>query len=110
MATIAAFLPSAVLWDLTSMGTLVAFTVVSAGVIILRYRRPDAPRGFHVPFFPVLPILSIISCLYLISSLSSIVFKLTAIWAILAATMYIFYSSRKSILEPGSAANADLSE
>ena len=110
VAAIAAFLPSAVLWDLTSMGTLVAFTVVSAGVIILRYRRPDAPRGFSVPFFPVLPILSIISCLYLISSLSSIVFKLTAIWAILAATMYIFYSSRKSILEPGSAANADLSE
>ncbi|HRM73834.1 MAG TPA: amino acid permease, partial [Paracoccus sp. (in: a-proteobacteria)] len=94
VASIAAFLPSAVLWDLTSMGTLVAFTVVSAGVIILRYRRPDAPRGFRVPFFPVLPILSIISCLYLISSLSSIVFKLTAIWAVLAAIMYIFYSSR----------------
>lgn len=110
VAAIAAFLPSAVLWDLTSMGTLVAFTVVSAGVIILRYRRPDAPRGFKVPFFPVLPILSIISCLYLISSLSLIVFKLTAIWAILAGIMYIFYSSRNSILEPGSAANPDAAE
>ena len=87
-----------------------AFTVVSAGVIILRYRRPDAPRGFKVPFFPVLPILSIISCLYLISSLSLIVFKLTAIWAILAWIMYIFYSSRNSILEPGSAANPDAAE
>lgn len=99
VAAIAAFLPSDVLWDLTSMGTLVAFTVVSAGVIILRYRRPDAHRGFRVPFFPLLPILSILSCLYLISSLSLIVFKLTAIWAILAAIMYLAYSSRNSALE-----------
>ena len=110
VAAIAAFLPSAVLWDLTSMGTLVAFTVVSAGVIILRYQRPDAPRGFKVPFFPVLPILSILSCLYLISSLSLVVFKLTAIWAILAGIMYILYSSRHSILEKGSKANEELSQ
>ena len=81
------------------MGTLVAFTVVSAGVIILRYSRPDAPRGFKVPFFPLLPILSICACLYLISSLSLIVFKLTAIWAILAAVFYLSYSARHSQLE-----------
>ena len=67
-------------------------------------------RGFKVPFFPVLPILSILSCLYLISSLSLIVYKLTAIWAILAGIMYVFYSSRNSILEPGSAANPDAAE
>lgn len=103
VAAIAAFLPSAVLWDLTSMGTLVAFTVVSAGVIILRYQRPDAHRGFRVPLFPVLPILSIVSCLYLISSLSSIVFKLTAIWAVLAAVLYLTYSARNSALERGDA-------
>lgn len=107
VAAIAAFLPSAVLWDLTSMGTLVAFTVVSAGVIILRYRRPDAPRGFRVPFFPVLPILSILSCLYLISSLSMIVFKLTGIWVILATVMYLSYSARHSALERGDAADLD---
>ena len=99
VAAIAAFLPSSILWDLTSMGTLVAFTVVSAGVIILRYSRPDAPRGFKVPFFPLLPILSICACLYLISSLSLIVFKLTAIWAILAAVFYLSYSARHSQLE-----------
>jgi APA family basic amino acid/polyamine antiporter len=99
VAVIAAFLPSGVLWDLTSMGTLVAFTVVSIGVIVLRYTRPDAPRGFKVPLFPVLPILSILACLYLISSLSAIVFKLTAIWAILAAALYFTYSMRHSRLE-----------
>ncbi|MFC3059388.1 amino acid permease [Paenirhodobacter populi] len=99
VAAIAAFLPSDVLWDLTSMGTLVAFTVVSIGVIVLRYTRPDAPRGFKVPLFPLLPILSIIMCLYLISSLSLIVFKITAIWAIIAGTFYFVYSARHSRLE-----------
>ncbi|MBD9527745.1 amino acid permease [Paracoccus sp. PAR01] len=110
VAAIAAFMPSAVLWDLTSMGTLIAFTVVSAGVIILRYRRPDAPRGFTVPLFPLLPILSILSCLYLISSLSSIVFKLTAVWAVLAALLYVTYSSRNSALERGDQAGMDPAE
>lgn len=110
VAAIAAFLPSAVLWDLTSMGTLVAFTVVSAGVIILRYQRPDAHRGFRVPLFPLLPILSIVSCLYLISSLSSIVFKLTAIWAVLAAVLYLTYSARNSALERGGDAVMDAAE
>ncbi|MTH77004.1 amino acid permease [Paracoccus aestuariivivens] len=99
VAVIAAFLPSDILWDLTSMGTLTAFTVVSIGVIVLRYRRPDAERGFRVPLFPLLPILSILCCIYLISSLPSIVFRLTAVWMILAASFYLFYSSRNSALE-----------
>ena len=99
VAAIAAFVPAGVLWDLTSMGTLVAFTVVSIGVIILRYTRPDAPRGFKVPLFPAVPILSILLCLYLISSLSVIVFKLTGIWVIMAATLYFTYSMRHSRLE-----------
>jgi APA family basic amino acid/polyamine antiporter len=81
------------------MGTLVAFTVVSAGVIILRYTKPEIPRGFTVPFFPFLPIISILACLYLISSLSLIVFKLTGIWLILAAVLYFTYSARNSRLE-----------
>ncbi len=102
VALVAAFMPADVLWNLTSMGTLVAFAVVSAGVIVLRYTRPDAPRGFRVPLFPVLPILSILSCLYLISSLQMIVFKLTAVWAFLAAVLYFTYSARNSALERAS--------
>jgi APA family basic amino acid/polyamine antiporter len=110
VAAIAAFLPSSVLWDLTSMGTLVAFSVVSAGVIILRYQRPDAHRGFRVPLFPLLPILSIVSCLYLICSLSSIVFQLTAVWALLAAILYLTYSARNSALERGRDSAMDAAE
>ena len=99
VATIAAFVPDAVLWDLTSMGTLVAFMVVSLGVMILRHTRPDMPRGFKVPFYPVLPILSILSCLYLISKLGLTIFELFGIWLVIAAVFYFAYSVRHSRLE-----------
>jgi basic amino acid/polyamine antiporter, APA family len=107
VGAIAAFVPDAILWDLTSMGTLVAFSVVSAGVMILRHTRPDMPRGFKVPFYPVLPILSIVASFYLISSLNPTVFELFAIWLVIAAVFYFAYSARNSRLEklgtPGSA-------
>ena len=51
-------MPENLLWDLVSLGTLVAFMVVTTGVIILRQTKPDMPRGFKVPFYPVLPILA----------------------------------------------------
>ena len=101
IAVIAAFVPADLLWDLTSMGTLIAFTVVSIAVIILRIRQPDMPRGFKVPFYPVLPALSIISCLYLISQLHWTVFAITAIWMLIAGTFYFTYSMRHSRLERG---------
>lgn len=106
VGAIAAFVPNDVLWDLTSMGTLVAFMVVSAGVIILRRTRPDMQRGFKVPFYPVLPILSIVSCIYLIVSLNLTTFKLFAIWLFFAAIFYFAYSARNSRLEKAAIAAA----
>jgi APA family basic amino acid/polyamine antiporter len=103
---IAAFVPDAVLWDLTSMGTLVAFMVVSAGVMILRKTRPDMQRGFRVPFYPVLPILSIVSCIYLIINLNPTTFKLFAVWLVFAAIFYFAYSARNSRLERAAVAAA----
>jgi len=96
---IAAFVPDAILWDLTSMGTLVAFIVVSAGVMILRRTRPDMQRGFRVPFYPVLPILSIVACFWLIYNLNPTVFELFAVWLVFAAIFYFLYSARNSRLE-----------
>ena len=55
VSLLAAFVPLDYLIDVVSIGTLTAFIVVSLGVIILRYRQPDLPRGFKVPFFPVTP-------------------------------------------------------
>ena len=56
------------LWDidtfaeLTNIGTLFAFIVVAAGVIVLRRKQPDRPRSFRVPLVPLVPILSIVCC------------------------------------------------
>src|ERR687896_59696 len=72
VGALAGFVPLGVLIDLTSMGTLVAFTVVSIGVIILRRTQPDLPRGFRVPGYPVVPVLSILFCLYLIYGLPGV--------------------------------------
>jgi len=101
VGALAGLVPLSVLIDLTSMGTLVAFTVVSLGVMILRYTRPDLPRGFRVPLFPVVPILSILFCLYIISGLPGFTFLLFAVWLGVAAIVYFTYSVRNSLLARG---------
>jgi APA family basic amino acid/polyamine antiporter len=98
---LAGFVPLGVLIDLTSMGTLVAFTVVSIGVIILRRTQPDLPRGFSVPGYPVTPILSAAFALYLISGLPYTTFALFAVWLGVAAIIYFAYSARHSRLARG---------
>jgi basic amino acid/polyamine antiporter, APA family len=98
---LAGFVPLTVLIDLTSMGTLVAFTVVSIGVIILRRTQPDLPRGFRVPGYPVTPILSAAFALYIISRLPYSTFALFAVWLGVAAIIYFTYSARHSRLARG---------
>jgi basic amino acid/polyamine antiporter, APA family len=95
----AALVPLDVLADLTSMGTLVAFTVVSVGVMILRRTQPDMARGFRVPFYPLTPILSILFCLYLIFGLPIQTFTLFGVWLTVALIFYFSYSLRHSVLE-----------
>lgn len=65
---LAAFVPLDHLVDLVSIGTLTAFIVVSVGVIVLRRREPDLPRGFTVPRHPVEPVLSVLVCGYILIS------------------------------------------
>jgi APA family basic amino acid/polyamine antiporter len=98
---LAGFVPLGVLLDLTSMGTLVAFTVVSIGVMILRRTQPDLPRGFRVPLYPIVPIASAAFCLYLISGLPYTTFALFAVWLGVAAIIYFAYSMRHSLLARG---------
>ena len=100
---LAGFVPLGVLIDLTSMGTLVAFTVVSIGVIILRYTQPDLPRGFRVPGYPVTPVLSAAFALYIMTGLPYSTFALFAVWLGVAAIIYFTYSMRHSRLARGQA-------
>lgn len=112
--TLAGLVPLDYLWDLVSIGTLVAFIVVSVGVIILRVREPDLPRAFKVPGYPVTPVLSVLACLFVLYGLPPITWLWFSIWVVLALTFYLLWSRHHSALNdggdgyiPGAAAGED---
>jgi amino acid transporter len=99
IALLAGFIPIEFLYEMTSVGTLVAFLVVSAGVIILRRTAPDLPRGFKVPGYPVVPILSILGCIYIIVvGLRPITIIVFAVWVVVVLVWYFAYGIRHSRL------------
>ena len=95
---LAGFVPLDSLWDLVSIGTLIAFIVVSVGVIVLRRTRPDLPRGFKVPFYPVVPILSIIACAYILSGLHWITYLWFLGWLSVVLAFYFLWGRKHSKL------------
>jgi basic amino acid/polyamine antiporter, APA family len=98
VAILAAIVPLDYLIDVVSIGTLTAFVVVSLGVIILRYREPDLPRGFKVPGFPVTPILSILACAWILASLHWYTWLIFAGWVAVFLVFYMLYGRKHSIL------------
>lgn len=102
IGTIAAFvgalLPLEKLAELVNIGTLFAFTVVSLGVIILRYTQPDLPRPFRCPGVPVIPAIAIFACLFLISNLAVFTWIAFAVWFLVGLIIYSTYSRRHSLL------------
>ena len=71
---------------------------MSVGVILLRRSRPDLPRGYRVPLFPLVPVASVGFCLYLIVELPAATFELFAAWIAGACAIYFTYSVRHSML------------
>jgi basic amino acid/polyamine antiporter, APA family len=98
---LAGLLPINFLAEMTSIGTLVAFLVVSVGVIVLRRTAPDLPRGFKVPGYPVTPVLSIAGCFWIIQDLRAVTIYVFVLWAAVALVWYAFYGIRHSSLERG---------
>jgi len=90
------------LWDidtlaeLSNIGTLFAFVVVSAGVIVLRRKQPERPRSFRVPFVPLVPILSIICCVILMMGLPLLTWIRFFVWLAIGLVVYFAYSRRQS--------------
>src|SRR5512145_262290 len=80
VSIVAGFTPIQVLGEMTSIGTLFAFVVVCAAVLILRAKRPDAPRPFKVPFGPVFPVLGVLSCVYLMVNLTVMTWVRFLVW------------------------------
>ena len=95
---LAGLLPINFLAEMTSIGTLVAFLVVSIGVMVLRRTAPDLPRGFKVPGYPVTPILSIIGCLWIIKDLRAVTLWVFVIWTSVVLAWYFLYGIKHSHL------------
>jgi APA family basic amino acid/polyamine antiporter len=93
---LAGLIPINFLAEMTSIGTLVAFLVVSIGVMVLRRTHPDLPRGFKVPFYPLTPILSIAGCLWIIQDLRAVRIWVFLIWVAIALGWYLLYGFRHS--------------
>jgi APA family basic amino acid/polyamine antiporter len=97
-AILAGLLPINVLGDLVSMGTLLAFTTVCIGVLVLRRTRPDLPRGFRVPAAPVVCVLGALSCFALFSVAFVDNYKWMSGWIIAGLIVYFLYGYRRSKL------------
>jgi len=95
-AIMPAFLPISKLSELVNIGTLLAFTIVSAGVWVLRVRHPDLHRPFKTPLVPVVPLLGIISALFLMSRLSAVTWTVMIVWLIIGLFIYFGYSVKHS--------------
>lgn len=99
VAVAAGFFDINILGDLTSVGTLAAFAIVCLSVIWLRVTAPDLPRGFRVPFGPVLPALGILSCLYLITAIEAKVLWFFVYYSVAAVAVYFLYGIHFSRLQ-----------
>jgi APA family basic amino acid/polyamine antiporter len=84
--------------DLSNIGTLFAFIIVSFGVVILRRKQPDRPRAFRVPFSPVTPFISVISCLGLMLGLPLETWIRFVVWLVIGLIIYACYSRKRSPL------------
>jgi APA family basic amino acid/polyamine antiporter len=82
--------------DLSNIGTLFAFVLVSAGVLILRYQDPHRHRSFRVPFGPVFPVLSIAFCILLMAGLEVMTWVRFFAWLLIGLVIYFFYSRKRS--------------
>lgn len=93
-----AFVPGDVVGDMTSIGTLFAFTLVCLGVLVLRKTDPDRPRSFKVPFVPLVPILGIIVCVAMMLGLGENNWERLFIWMGIGFVIYFTYSVRNSVI------------
>jgi len=100
MALTGGFMPISDLAELVNIGTLFAFMLVCAGVIVMRYRHPEIHRPFKTPFMPLIPVLGIVSCGYLIYNLPFVTMLRFTIWMGVGMIIYFIFSQKNSRLNP----------
>jgi APA family basic amino acid/polyamine antiporter len=85
-------------YDLTNIGTLFAFMLVCAGVLVLRIVEPNRPRPFKVPFVWLVAPLGIAACLFVMAGLPVQAWERFGIWLAIGAVVYVCYGYRHSVL------------
>jgi APA family basic amino acid/polyamine antiporter len=95
---LSAFLPIGILTELVNIGTLFAFVIVCAAVLIMRRTDPDAERPFRAPFVPLVPLLGIGFCLLLMFSLPVENWYRLGAWLLIGLVIYAFYGRTHSVL------------
>lgn len=94
----AGFVPIHIVGEMTSIGTLLAFILVSMGVLILRKTQPNIHRPFKTPFVPILPVVSIIISVILMVSLPFDTWLRLIVWLLIGLVIYFCYGKRNSKL------------
>jgi basic amino acid/polyamine antiporter, APA family len=84
--------------QLTNIGTLFAFALVCIGILVLRYREPDRPRKFRVPFVPLVPLLGIAMCIALMVKLPLLTWERFGLWLLAGMVIYFVYGRHRSRL------------
>jgi basic amino acid/polyamine antiporter, APA family len=89
--------------ELSNIGTLFAFIVVSAGVIVLRRTQPERPRSFRTPLVPLVPLLSIACCILLMAGLPLLTWIRFFVWLVIGLLIYTAFGRKNSVLEVSTA-------
>jgi APA family basic amino acid/polyamine antiporter len=97
-AVLGGCLPIGILGELVSIGTLIAFIVVCAGVLVLRYTRPDLKRPFRVKWIWFVSLMGVLFCAAMAASLPSGTWLRLVLWSVLGILIYLFYGYRNSRL------------
>lgn len=92
----AGLLPIGLLGELVSIGTLLAFAIVCAGVLVLRYTDPSRARPFRTPWVPFVPVAGILACFYLMAGLPVDTWARLIIWMAIGLAIYFLYGRRHS--------------
>lgn len=98
VAAFAAFVDVGTAAELTNIGTLTAFVLVSLAVLVLRYTKPNLPRPFKCPLVPYIPALGIVICLWLMLNLAALTWICFAIWCAIGFIIYFTYGRKRSVL------------
>ena len=99
VASMAGFLPLTLLAEMTNIGTLFAFVIVCAAVLVMRKTNPDAKRPFRAPLVPLTPILGILTCLLLMFSLPAENWWRLIIWLLIGFVIYFAYGRKHSVMK-----------